>query len=62
VRAAARELADAGRAALRFDLPALAGQVAGGGRALRLLPRYLRRGAPLVPLPELARFRVGSRG
>lgn len=30
-RAAARELADAVRAALRFDLPALAGQIAGGG-------------------------------
>ncbi|MCZ7652656.1 MAG: glycosyltransferase [Thermoanaerobaculia bacterium] len=59
---AARDLADALRLAAAGDLAGTAAVMAGWGRAAALLPRFARRGPPLVPLAELARFRVGSPG
>ena len=59
---AAREAADAARLAWRGDVAGAASVAAGAGRAALLLPRFARRGPPLVPLAELARFRVGSPG
>jgi GT2 family glycosyltransferase len=61
-RIAARDLADGLRLAADGDLGGAAAVVAGWGRAAALLPRFARRGPPLLPLAELARFRVGSPG
>jgi len=56
----ARDLQDLARALLAGRGGAALGVLAGWGRALRHLPAYARRGAPAVPLPELARFRITS--
>jgi len=59
---AARDLADALRLASGGDISGAAAVAAGWGRAASLLPRFARRGPPLLPLAALARFRVGSPG
>ncbi|HYG65193.1 MAG TPA: hypothetical protein VEL74_21610, partial [Thermoanaerobaculia bacterium] len=52
-----RDLVDLGRAALTGEGALAAGIAGGWGRAARLLPGFARRGAPAVPLRDVARFR-----
>lgn len=56
----ARDLAEIAGAAARGDLRRALGGCLGLARAARLLPAFAHRGEPLVPLSELARFRVSS--
>jgi GT2 family glycosyltransferase len=56
-RLALRDLLDLGRAARAGDGARAAGILAGWSRAARGLPAWARRGAPAVPLTEIARFR-----
>jgi len=58
-RALTRDLLDLAGALLHGDAHRATGIVAGLGRAVARLPRFARAGAPAVPAPELARFRVG---
>lgn len=55
-----RDVRDLARAAVTLQLRRAAGVMAGWGRAARHLPAYAHRGAPRIPLGELARFRVSS--
>ena len=59
-RLAARDLAGIAQALARGELIAAAAIAAGVAAALRRLPHFARRGAPLVDGRQLARFRVGS--
>jgi len=61
-RMAWRDLADLARAAGRGDPDAAAGIVAGGLRAARHLPAYLRLGPPAVPRSELRRLAAPPTG
>jgi len=61
-RLAGRDLIDLARALARARGAEAAGVVAGWGRALRLVPRFARRGPPRPPLAAATRLRVISRG
>ncbi|RMH16564.1 MAG: glycosyltransferase [Acidobacteria bacterium] len=55
-----RDAIDLWHAVAGLEAPAAAGILAGWGRATVRLPRFVHRGAPLVPPVELARFRTAS--
>lgn len=59
-RMLARDLADLGSAVLRADGPRAVGLLLGLTRAAGRLPAWMHRGDPLVPWPELTRFRISS--